>query len=49
MGKFIYTLNIRYTDSSDVLDTLDIFEKLDTLLIINLDTFDNFTLEVGIY
>ena len=51
MGKFIYTqytLDIRYTDKSDVLDTLDTCEKLDTLLLINVDTFDNLTLEVGI-
>ena len=48
MGKFIYTLDIRYTDRSDVLDTLDTCEKLDPLLLINLDTFDNLTLEVGI-
>ena len=36
MGKFIYTqytLDVRYTDKSDVLDTLDIRDKLDTLLL----------------
>ena len=48
MGKFIYTLDISYTDISDVLDTLDTCEKLDTLLLTNLGTFDNLTLEVGI-
>ena len=48
MGKFICTLDTRYTDRSDVLDTLDTCDKLDTLLLINLDTFDDLTLEVGI-